>query len=58
VPEVGQVMKAVDKTDYAMAQNGVPPALNVRGQRRLKRADLDQWVGAQKAARDARKDRE
>lgn len=40
LPEVAQLLKADEKTVYTMAQRGVIPAFKVRGQWRLKRADL------------------
>ena len=58
VLEVAALLKVADKTVYTMAQKGELPAFKVRGQWRFKRADLDQWIEQQKAARDAGEDRE
>jgi excisionase family DNA binding protein len=38
-----------EKTVYSMAQRGELPAFKVRGQWRLRRADLDAWINAQRA---------
>lgn len=56
LPELAQLLKVAEKTVYTMAQKGELPAFKVRGQWRFKRADLDQWIEAQKAA--ARADEE
>lgn len=50
LPEVAQLLKVADKTVYTMAQKGELPAFKVRGQWRFKRADIDGWIEAQKAA--------
>jgi excisionase family DNA binding protein len=48
--EVTAPLKLAEKTVYAMAQAGKIPALKIRGQWRIKHADLDQWIEGQKAA--------
>ena len=50
LPEIAQLLKVAEKTVYTMAQKGEIPAFKVRGQWRLKRVDLDEWIERQKAA--------
>ncbi|MEB2283597.1 MAG: DNA-binding protein [Polyangiaceae bacterium UTPRO1] len=50
IKEVAALLKLAEKTVYAMAQAGEIPAFKIRGQWRIKRADLDQWIEDQKAA--------
>ena len=45
--EVAALLKLADKTVYAMAQAGEIPAFKIRGQWRIKRTELDQWIDAQ-----------
>ena len=47
IKEVAALLKLADKTVYAMAQAGEIPAFKIRGQWRIKRAELDQWIDAQ-----------
>ncbi len=47
VPEVAALLKVADKTVYTMVQRGELPAFKVRGQWRLRRADLDAWIADQ-----------
>lgn len=55
LPKVAQLLKVANRTVCTMAQKGELPALQVRGQWRLKRVDLAQWIGDQKPrARDGR----
>jgi excisionase family DNA binding protein len=46
IKEVAALLKLADKTVYAMAQAGEIPAFKIRGQWRIKRAELDQWIDA------------
>jgi len=41
-----------DNAGHAMAQPGVAPAFKNRGQRRITRAGLDQWIDAQLRGED------
>jgi excisionase family DNA binding protein len=50
IKEVAALLKLAEKTVYAMAQAGEIPAFKIRGQWRIKRTDLDQWIEDQKAA--------
>ena len=45
--EVAALLKLAEKTVYAMANAGEIPAFKIRGQWRIKRAELDQWIDAQ-----------
>jgi excisionase family DNA binding protein len=47
IKEVAALLKLAEKTVYAMAQAGEIPAFKIRGQWRLKRAELDRWIDAQ-----------
>jgi excisionase family DNA binding protein len=49
IKEVAALLKLAEKTVYAMAAGEIP-AFKIRGQWRIKRADLDQWIEGQKAA--------
>lgn len=42
--------------EYAMAQAGEIPAFKIRGQGRIKRAELDQWIAAQARSGDGGRD--
>ena len=46
-PLVAALLKLAEKTVYAMAQAGEIPAFKIRGQWRIKRTELDQWIDAQ-----------
>ena len=48
-PEVAQLLKVAKKIVNSTAQKDLLPRLKVGGQWRIKRANLDQWIGNQKA---------
>jgi excisionase family DNA binding protein len=41
------LLKLAEKTVWAMANDGELSAFNIRGQWRVKRAELDKWIDAQ-----------
>lgn len=45
--EIAALLKLAEKTVYAMAAAGKIPAFKIRGQWRIKRAELDRWMDAQ-----------
>ncbi|MCK6423186.1 MAG: helix-turn-helix domain-containing protein [Aquabacterium sp.] len=47
IKEVAALLKLAEKTVYAMAAAGEIPAFKIRGQWRIKRAELDRWIDAQ-----------
>jgi excisionase family DNA binding protein len=47
IKEVAALLKLAEKTVYTMAQAGEIPAFKIRGQWRIKRAELDRWIDAQ-----------
>lgn len=47
IREVAALLRLADKTVYSMAQSGEIPAFKVRGQWRIRRADLDRWLDEQ-----------
>lgn len=47
IKEVAALLRLAEKTVYAMAAAGEIPAFKIRGQWRLKRAELDRWMDAQ-----------
>ena len=47
IKEVVAPLKLAEKTVHAMAQVGEIPAFKIRGQWRIKRAELDKWTDAQ-----------
>lgn len=47
IKEVAALLKLAEKTVYAMAAAREVPAFKIRGQWRIKRAELDQWMDAQ-----------
>jgi len=47
IKEVAALFKLAEKTVYAMANAGEIPAFKIRGQWRIKRAELDKWIDAQ-----------
>ena len=47
IKEVAALLKLAEKTVYAMAQAGEIPTFKIRGQWRIKRTELDQWIDAQ-----------
>jgi excisionase family DNA binding protein len=47
IKEVAALLKLAEKTVYTMAQTGEIPAFKIRGQWRIKRAELDRWFDAQ-----------
>jgi excisionase family DNA binding protein len=46
IKEVAALLKLAEKTVYAMANAGEIPAFKIRGQWRIKRTELDQWLDA------------
>ncbi len=48
IREVAALLKVGEKTVYSMAQSGELPAFKVRGQWRLARKDIDEWIEKQK----------
>jgi excisionase family DNA binding protein len=44
IKEVAAVLRRAERTVYAMAQVGEIPAFKIRGQWRVRRAELDQWA--------------
>ena len=44
IKEVAALLKLAEKTVYAMANGRELPAFKIRGQWRIKRAELDQWI--------------
>lgn len=44
IKEVGVLLELADKTVYARANAGEPPAFKICGQWRIKRAELDRWI--------------
>lgn len=54
IREVEELLRVAEKTVYSMAQRGELPAFKVRGQWRVRRADLDAWINAQRAPAPAR----
>jgi excisionase family DNA binding protein len=53
IKEIAALLKLAEKTVYAMAQAGEIPAFKIRGQWRIKRAELDQWLDAQPRGGDS-----
>jgi excisionase family DNA binding protein len=47
IKEVAALLKLAEKTVYAMAQAAEIPAIEIRGQWRIKRAELDPCIDAQ-----------
>lgn len=47
IKDVAALLKLAEKTVYAMAAAGEIPAFKIRGQWRIKRTELDQWIDAQ-----------
>ena len=47
IREAAALLKLAEKTVYAMAAAGEIPAFKIRGQWRIKRAELDRWIDAQ-----------
>ena len=58
IKEVAALLKLAEKTVYAMANAGELPAFKIRGQWRIKRAELDQWLDAQPRGRRDEGDRD
>ncbi len=50
IKEVAALLRLAEKTVYSMAQAGELPAFKVRGQWRIRRADLDAWMQEQRRA--------
>ena len=44
IKQVAALLKLAEKTVYAMANAGELPAFKIRGQWRIKRVELDQWI--------------
>jgi excisionase family DNA binding protein len=51
IKEVAALLKLAEKTVYAMANAGEIPAFKIRGQWRIKRTELDQWIDARPRGR-------
>ena len=47
IKEVAALLKLAEKTVYAMANAGELPAFKIRGQWRIKRAELNRWLDEQ-----------
>ncbi len=47
IKDVAAILKLAEKTVYAMANAGEIPAFKIRGQWRVRRADLEKWLDAQ-----------
>ena len=56
IEEVAVLPMLAENTVYSMAQKGAFPAIKVREQWRIRRADVDGWMGEQ--ARHAREGEE
>ena len=55
IKEVAAPLRLAEKTVYSMAQKGELPAFKIRGQWRIRRADLDDWIAAQRRTPRRRK---
>lgn len=55
IREVAELLRLAEKTVYSMAQKGELPAFKIRGQWRIRRADLDDWIAAQRRTPRRRK---
>lgn len=47
IKELGPLLNLAETTVYAVAARGETPDLEIRGQWRIKRTELDQWIDAQ-----------
>lgn len=47
IKEIAEILKLAEKTVYSMAQRGELPTIKVRGQWRIRRADLERWLDQQ-----------
>jgi len=47
IREVASLLKLTEKTIYSMAQRGELPAFKMRGQWRIRRVALDEWLDEQ-----------
>ncbi len=56
IEEVAALLKLAEKTVYAMAAAGGSPAFKIRGQWRIKRTELGQWMDAQPRGGDSSRD--
>lgn len=56
IKEVAALLKLAEKTVYAMAAAAEIPAFKIRGQWRIKRSELDQWIDAQPRGGEGRRD--
>lgn len=45
--ELAPPLELAEETVYAMAATGEIPAFKIRGQWRINRTELEQWIGAQ-----------
>jgi excisionase family DNA binding protein len=52
IEEVAVLRKLAEKTIYAILQAGGILAFKIRGQWRIRRNELDQWIGAQQRGGD------
>lgn len=50
IKDVAVLLKLAEKTVYSMAQRGEIPAFKIRGQWRIRRADLEAWIEDQRRA--------
>jgi len=51
IKELATLLKLAEKTVYAMANAEEIPAFKVRGQWRVKRADIERWIDSQVSRR-------
>lgn len=49
IRDVAAILKLAEKTVYSMAQDVELPAFKVRGQWRIRKADLEKWMAEQAA---------
>lgn len=56
IKEVAALLKLAEKTVYAMANAGELPAFKIRGQWRIKRAELDRWIDEQPRGEEGERD--
>lgn len=56
--QVAAPLKLAEETVYAIAQAGEIPAFKIRGQWRIRRIELDQWIDAQPRGGDGGKNGE
>ena len=51
IKEVAALLKLAEETVYAMANEGELPAFKIRGQWRIRRAELERWMDEQPRGR-------